>query len=180
MPAILHRDLVLTDVPRETVDYDIVIYFWQELNDVELSAPGVECLVEKACGLFIWAATACRYIKAGRRVTKEELDQIYTRILLDSIRGDYAEEEKTKLFSLFRRIVGAIVVLFDPLSAKALCELLNSSRQEDIRQEDIKQTLNDLHSVLEIPESQPNPIRLLHPSFRDFLLAKERCQTQQL
>jgi hypothetical protein len=32
-----------------------------------------------------------------------------------------------------------------------------------------------LHSVLNIPQSQDHPIRLLHPSFRDFLINKDRC-----
>jgi hypothetical protein len=35
-----------------------------------------------------------------------------------------------------------------------------------------------LHSVLNVPESQGPPIRLLHPSFRDFLLDKQRCHNQ--
>jgi hypothetical protein len=35
--------------------------------------------------------------------------------------------------------------------------------------------LTHLHSVLDIPEHQDGRIRLLHPSFRDFLLDKRRC-----
>ena len=191
MPGILHRDLVLNDVPWEIIDHDIAMYFRQELKDIELNAQIIGCLIEKACGLFIWAATVCRYIKDGKRVAskrlsvilkggktgknpEKELDQIYTNILVDSISGDYDEEEKGELFDLFRRIVGAIVILFSPLSTEALSKLLNIPRQ------DINQTLDDLHSVLEVPEIQAHSIRLLHPSFRDFLLAKERCQDPQL
>jgi hypothetical protein len=66
------------------------------------------------------------------------------------------------------------VILFNPLSNKALSKLLNIPRQ------DVKQTLDDLYSILEAPESQAFSIRLLHPSFRDFLLDKERCQDLQL
>jgi hypothetical protein len=79
--------------------------------------------------------------------TPEELDQIYTRILSDSISGDYDEDEKKELFKLFRKIVGAIVILFDSLSADALTRLLNQPKSV------VNQTLGDLHSVLEIPES---------------------------
>lgn len=184
MPAILHRDLVLRDVPRKTIDHDIAVYLWQELKDFEPSAQNITFLTEKACGLFIWAATVCRYIKDGKRVAgkrlsfilqggkggrnpEKELDQIYTKILSESISGDYAEEEKEELFYLFRSIVGVIVILFNPLSAHALSELLDIKRQE------VKQTLDDLHSVLDVPESQAHSIRLLHPSFRDFLLKKD-------
>jgi hypothetical protein len=191
MPGILHRDLILNDVPREIIDQDIARYFQQELKDIELSVQIIRCLIEKACGLFIWAATVCRYIKDGKRVAskrlsvilkggktgknpEKELDRIYTKILLNSISGDYDEEEKGELFDLFRRTVGAIVILFNPLSTEALSKLLNIPRQ------DVKQTLDDLHSVLEVPESQAHSIRLLHPSFRDFLFAEERCQDPQL
>ncbi len=39
--------------------------------------------------------------------------------------------------------------------------------------------LRSLHSVLDVPEYQDSPIRLLHPSFRDFLLDEQRCLDDQ-
>ena len=36
-----------------------------------------------------------------------------------------------------------------------------------------------LHSVLDIPKNDERPIRLLHPSFRDFLLTPSRSGSQQ-
>ncbi len=191
MPGILHRDLVLNNVSREIIDHDINIYFRHELRDIELSAQIITCLTEKAGGLFIWAATACRFIKngklvAGKRLSlilkggksgrnpEKELDQIYAKILSDSIRGDYDEDEKKEVFELFKKIIGAIVILFNPLFAAALSELLNKPILE------VSQILRNLHSVLEVPENSVSPIRLLHPSFRDFLLTKERCQDPQL
>ncbi len=38
--------------------------------------------------------------------------------------------------------------------------------------------LHNLHSVLKVSDGQEYPIRLLHPSFRDFLLNNERCCNQ--
>jgi hypothetical protein len=35
--------------------------------------------------------------------------------------------------------------------------------------------LNYLNSVLDVPEQADKPVRILHPSFRDFLLDSERC-----
>ena len=191
MPGILHRDLVLNNVPQEIIDQDITIYFRHELRNIELSAQAITCLTEKACGLFIWAATACRFIKNGKLVAskrlslileggksgrnpEKELDRIYAKVLSDSIRGDYDEDEKEEVFELFRKIIGAIVILFNPLFATALSELLNKPRLE------VSQILSNLHSVLEVPENNVYPIRILHPSFRDFLLTKERCQDPQL
>lgn len=91
----------------------------------------------------------------------------------DSISGDYDEDEQEELFNLFRTIVGAIVTLFNPLSADALARLLKKPKRE------VQQTLNDLHSVLEVPENNAYPICLLHPSSCDFL-TKEICQDPQL
>jgi len=191
MPGILHRDLVLNNVPREIIDNDISIYFRHELRDFELSPQIITCLTEKACGLFIWAATACRFIKNGKlasskrlsliveggkngRNPEKELDQIYAKILSDSIRGDYDEDEIEEIYELSRKIIGAIVNLFNPLSAAGLFELLNEPRLEGSR------ILSNLHSVLVVPEKTVYPIRLLHPSFRDFLLTKKRCQDPKL
>jgi hypothetical protein len=38
------------------------------------------------------------------------------------------------------------------------------------------QLLTDLHAILDISKDQIRPLRLHHPSFRDFLLEKERCR----
>jgi NACHT domain len=147
MAGILHRDLVLHNVPQEIINHDITVYFQQELKDIELSAEIIACLTEKACGLFIWAATACRFIRNGKRVAskrlslileggksernpEKELDQIYKKVLSDSISGDYDEDEKEELFDLFRTIVRAIVALSSPLSAGALARLLKKPKLE--------------------------------------------------
>jgi hypothetical protein len=37
-------------------------------------------------------------------------------------------------------------------------------------------TLDDMHSILEVPKDQGHQIRLHHPSFRDFLLDRQRCR----
>jgi hypothetical protein len=41
--------------------------------------------------------------------------------------------------------------------------------------EDIESTLQDLHAILDIPDDQSRPIRLLHPSLRNFLFDRNRC-----
>jgi hypothetical protein len=46
--------------------------------------------------------------------------------------------------------------------------------------EDINQTLEDLHSILDIPKDQNGSLRLHHPSFRDFLLNNDRCKNPNL
>ena len=199
--GIWHRDLVLNAVPREVVDRDITIYFLEELKDIisPQDDPTITRLVEKACGLFIWAATVCRFIKNGQNYEifapdrlslilegtvgednpEEGLDHIYTKILSRSVGGGHKHAEKKVLFELFRRVIGSIVILFDPLSVTSLGSLLVFSNPRVDRTR-IVRLLTHLHSVLEVPESSADPVRLLHPSFRDFLLADERCYEPQL
>ena len=148
-PGIWHRDLLLSAVPREVIDRDIAIYLSEELKDIIpfQDAQTTGRLVEKACGLFIWAATACRFIKHGQQYhifarerlslilegkkgeenPEEKLDKIYTTVLLTSVGGDHKDAEKMVLFDLLRRVVGSIAILFDPLSVVALGALLHSS-----------------------------------------------------
>ncbi len=72
------------------------------------------------------------------------------------------------------------MILFIPLSTEALGSLLEKSAlgpgQSKIH---VGGTLRSLHSFLEVPNNNTDPIRLLHPSFHDFLLAEERCQSRQ-
>jgi hypothetical protein len=63
---------------------------------------------------------------------------------------------------------GVIILLANPLSVKALARLLNMEIDE------IKNRLDLLHSVLHIPDSVDAPVRLLHLSFRDFLLDSKK------
>jgi hypothetical protein len=71
---------------------------------------------------------------------------------------------------MLRHILGSIVVLSSPLCAHALRTLL------DLTKEDVVQTLEDLHSVIDIPQDDMQPLHLHHPSFRDFLLSEKRCK----
>lgn len=68
----------------------------------------------------------------------------------------------------FRRIIGAIVLLESPLSLTALERIIRVPRGS------IYSRLDYLHSVLNVPHSPESPIRMLHLSFRDFLLDPEK------
>lgn len=41
--------------------------------------------------------------------------------------------------------------------------------------DDVGQTLEDLHAILDIPKEETHTLRLHHPSFRDFVLDKGQC-----
>ncbi|KAL8829067.1 MAG: hypothetical protein Q9191_002229 [Dirinaria sp. TL-2023a] len=70
MPEIIHYDLDLRDIPREVVQHDISVYLRHELDLIKFEQGlddwpdqiDVPKLVLKADCLFIYAATACRFI----------------------------------------------------------------------------------------------------------------------
>jgi hypothetical protein len=70
---------------------------------------------------------------------------------------------------MLRDILGSVVALFSPLSVNSLSRLLVTSKQK------VDRMLKDLHAILDIPNNHTRPLYLHHPSFRDFLLNKNRC-----
>jgi hypothetical protein len=197
IPQAEHQDFILHNVPSTIIDYDISLFLEYNLGTIRqewtLGAdwPGevvLRQLVLYACGLFIWAATACRFIREGKgRFARKRLDtiikgssgavtapekhlnEIYITILKHSISSDYSEEEKEEACDILKHTLGSIVVLLSPLSASLLSTLL------DLPKEDVDQTFEDLHAILNIPDDQTRPLRLHHPSLCDFLLNKDRC-----
>jgi hypothetical protein len=208
MPSILHHDLVLDHVPRELVDRDILTFFKQQFSEIihnfeNISPdwPGVErltLLVQKSGGLFIYAATVCRFVKSNdqwlpddllgmfipcdtakksrkrkRRTPTtspfSELDKIYTQILDYSLKRIKNPQDQADIASEIREIISTLAVLFQPLSLVALGYIL------DMDHVTIRQRLNHLRSVLSVPDDESSPVRLLHSSFQDFLFDNERC-----
>ncbi len=127
--------------------------------------------------LFIFAATVCRFLEEPNRNPRRRLNDILTYDaeeiskqdvtylpIMSHLFSGHREREKEKLSLDFRNIVGSIVVLETPLSVISLTALL------DLQKEDVRCRLDSLHSVLSIPTDERLPVRLLHLSFRDFLL----------
>ncbi|MCJ1423272.1 hypothetical protein MMC29_001154 [Sticta canariensis] len=151
----------------------------------------IELLVEKSGGLFIYAVTVCRFIRDHRwfrakrleivleggsheQSPKRRLDELYIQILENSIfQNNCNEKEKDLLSRRFQNIVGSFIVLFDSLSVIVLTSLFPTLS------ETIEITLAPLKSLLDVPVNRDTPVRLLHPSFRDFLLNQGRCQARR-
>ena len=196
IPQPEHQDFVLQNIPPAIINHDISLFLEYNLGIIgqewTLGAgwPGEQALgqlVLNASGLFIWAATACRFIREGKRfalkrldtilkgsssvVTAPEkhLDEIYIAVLKHSISSDYTDEEKEELCGMLKHTLGSVVVLLSPLSAFSLSRLLY------LPKEIVDRTFENLYAILDIPEDQTRPIHLHHPSFRDFLLNEDRC-----
>jgi hypothetical protein len=114
-------------------------------------------------------------LQGNKSVTALEnhLNEIYLTVLENSIYQNYTEEEKEDLYNTLREILGSVVILSSPLSTNALATLLYKPKQ------DVDQALEDLHSILDILDNRTRPFHLYHPSFRDFLLDKNRCSDLQ-
>jgi hypothetical protein len=76
----------------------------------------------------------------------------------------YADEEN-EYYEYFRRIVGSIVVLTEPLSITSLVDLFR------LEQDNISRCLGDLRLVLHILDDSGILVRTLHLSFGEFLLS---------
>ena len=105
--------------------------------------------------------------QAASQVSK--MDRTYLSILNQLLTGQ-DENESELLMREFREIVGVLVILKSPLSVVALSRLL------DIPEDDIINRLDSLHSVLSIPKDPDLPVRLLHLSFRDWLLDPKKAR----
>jgi NACHT domain len=193
------QDFILHNVSPTVIDHDISIFLEYNLQTIGQGRfadgwPGeqiVKRLVQNASGLFIWAATACLFIRGGGQFAEDrlslilqsdgsvtepedELNKIYITVLENSVNPAFTKQEKEKFYERLRRILGAIVVLFSPLSAVSLARLFHTPKEKV----SIDTMLEDLHAILNIPTERNRPIRLHHPSFRDFLLDKARCENR--
>ena len=190
--------LKLHDVERSSVDEDIKLYLRTFLTDIRKtrsdcefpeewpSSYDINILCKKAGGLFIYASTVVKFVASGYHLPTERLDliilrsqdatyeggvdQLYTQILELAFQG--ASPDERELYSRFRNVVGAVLLLFHPLSRKALSTLLRNCGTPS----HISTTLRFLHSLLNVPDSEDEPIRVFHKSFPDFLTDRSRCK----
>ncbi|KAM0518170.1 hypothetical protein ACHAPE_004577 [Trichoderma viride] len=198
-----YEDLILHQVPSIIVERDIALFLQHEFNVIlqdynksvssnrrlPLSWPGTEKfqqLVSMSVPLFIFAATACRFVRDRRIAGPKEqlmkileqqtshgltsnLDATYLPIVNGLVAG-LSTAEKRYVCERFKHVVGSIVTLANPLCILSLGRLLS------IPIHVIEDQLDLLHSVLYVSPDPRNPVRLLHLSFRDFLVDPEKAK----
>ncbi|RKK30991.1 Vegetative incompatibility protein HET-E-1 [Fusarium oxysporum f. sp. cepae] len=191
-----YRDLVLHEIPAETIKHDIVVFMNDEFQKVRYDfnmtvgderklpadwpgRPTVKRLAQMAVPLFVFAATVCRFVgdsrrrdprtrlqtvlDQGRKSHGKQLEQTYLPVLLSQI-AELPREERQEVIDDFKVIVGSIVTLASPLSVTTLSRLI------DVLPDVVDERLDGLHSVLSIPLERKIPVRMLHLSFRDYLV----------
>lgn len=195
-----YENLVLQKIPKSVIQRDITAFMKHELlqvhKDYNKSVPSsrhlpqdwpdemyIQQLVEMAIPLFIFAATICRFIQDRRlgsprdqlaRILEHRdsqqsnLDATYLPVL-HQLHSGLSKSEKHEVTEKFKKVVGSIVVLASPLSTSSLSRLL------DVSEDTIGAQLDVLHSVLSIPTDPHESVRLLHLSFRDFLVDRDKA-----
>ena len=104
------------------------------------------------------------------------LDRLYTQVLTHAFPNILP-----RLAGRLKLFLGTIVLLQDPLSPRDLERLLNMNVEKiNLSPSSVRSTLVHLHSVIIVPENDDQLIRLLHPSFFDFLTNRERCLNPKL
>jgi hypothetical protein len=132
-------------------------------------------LVQRASGLFVWASTASTFIDGHdprKRLdiilngdvasgAEAALDALY-KTALESV-GYWDDED---FMTDFRTILGIIFLAREPLSSPAIDALLHLPEDRPCMN-----TISLLGCLLQ----QSPTVRVLHPSFADFLTTKKRC-----
>ena len=190
-----HTDILrLHDVKPDVVDGDIKLFLKTQLKAISKtqshwdltedwpSPQDIDALCKKAARLFIYASTAVKFVASNYHSPYERLalivsipqdtshegkggiDHLYTQILEQAFH-DMDED----VYLYFKLVMGAVLLTFNPLSVRALSDLLRDSPSR------IYNILHSLHSLFFIPDNINGPVRVFHKSFSDFLMDSERC-----
>ncbi|KAH7923203.1 WD40 repeat-like protein [Leucogyrophana mollusca] len=176
------------DISSISNSEDISAFFHEEIKRVKeldqtlsLDWPEdekIDKLTLCACGLFIWASTALKFIRediptrrleailAGNATEPQAaLDQLYKTILKNA--GIWSENN---FVVDFHDVLGVVLIAQRPLTTLAIDKLLSTSR---IRRS--AYVVSRLCSVLSYDPVNPTvPVQILHPSFADFLFDIKR------
>ena len=191
----LTQVFLLHEVEMSSVDEDIRLYLEEKLtsaakqrSDFDLTDPwpcdkDLTTLTKKSSGLFIFASTLVRFIESEYHEPNERLqliiavpdstvhegragiDPLYAQVFLHA----FSNAKEDTVFADLRRVLGAVVLAFNPLSRRQIAEILG------IKPSFITVRLRHLHSVLLVPHEDSKQIRIFHKSFPDFLQDPGRC-----
>jgi hypothetical protein len=179
--------LVLHELDKGAVQADIETYLRVALAPMNPSDSQISVLVERAGILFIYAATAVRYIGQGNfrrnprarletvlsmsisteRNKNKEIDQLYTTILGAAFNDpdlDVIEGQDMKL------VLNTVICAREPLTIETLAGLLKVNDTERVHT-----ALRPLWSVLYVVEAS-ELVTPLHASFPDYMFDPGRSK----
>jgi hypothetical protein len=205
-----YQEFSLHDIDEKDIERDISIFLQDTLlkiredrmntDNLDPEWPGKERtdrLKKESGKLFIYAATACRFLRSspegyleqylsilleengtrdqrkGGKSDIHHLDELYETVLkssLDPVVARIKPEYEQKMI----RILGSISVLADLVPAGTLAKLLWGMLEGEVTEKDVANTLRPLYAVVYIPQEPDSSIQLIHLSFRDFLVNSDK------
>ncbi|GLB36743.1 hypothetical protein LshimejAT787_0310300 [Lyophyllum shimeji] len=185
----------LHEVGKHVVADDIRLFIEKSLRDIK--SPGLDrtvdawpapfelCrLIEHSGQLFIYPATALRYIRDGGKLFKARLSDMANRepksgskqqtSMIDDLYGHIlrqacAPKEESEILPM-RRLISIIIFLRNPLPIYALTEFA---------QIDAEVHLSALTAVIHVPTQPEAAVAPFHASFPDFVTDPSRCSPER-
>ncbi|KAJ4312919.1 hypothetical protein N0V84_009688 [Fusarium piperis] len=206
LPSVLYRPLLLDKVhvsaeKNGSMD-DITLYLSHTLAKIAnkhgvsqnwIDEAEIHKLSQKADGLFIYAATVCRFLDSedftdeearqerldqifeddGEDGPQQKVDEIYLKVLSFPHLAKSTKRTRERTFAHTGTVLGFLAVLFEPVSISSLGVLVALSMEM------LDGILRQLNSIVSVPQDETSPLGLVHLSFRDFILSKERSKQLQ-
>jgi hypothetical protein len=186
------QPLQLHEIEHSIVRSDIGVFLGHHfnlLNDARSDLPkhwpteaDVRALGDLAGDLFIFAATAVKFINNPEDHPVDKLsiilatvhshgqiDPLYKQVLDSALRT----ENDATFVKNFQDVMGMVVCLREPLTIRGLRLLLDAPSSS------VRRIVTRLYSVVVAPESEDEYIRMIHPSFPDYLTDGHRCTDKQ-
>ena len=187
---------VLHNVHPDLINSDIFLFLKHELSELSRrhrleawpSDKNISLLCQRAAGLFIYAVATIKFLDSRTHLPDRRLDvivnlpectafegktQFKPRSTLDSLYMSVFQtafsEEDPEVDSKVRTIIGAVVLLVNPLPPSGIAELTNLEPREVIL------LLTSVQSLLILDEDSTQPVKSFHKSFPDFVTNPSRC-----
>ncbi|KAG8750011.1 WD repeat-containing protein 38 [Ceratobasidium sp. 423] len=176
--------LYLHEIEKSLVQADIELYLKEELGVMSPAVSDIRKLAGRAGNLFIYAATAIRYIRpigkavdsrtrlstilivnSGPQQKLSGIDALYSTILTTAISdGELESEEREHI----RLVLWTATCACEPIRISTLSALCGINNPDSTAT-----ALQPLQSVLHVSDHS-ELVTTLHASFPEYMLAKER------
>ena len=187
------RTYPLHDVAEADVRNDIGIFLKSSLSSIARadeqfedspdwpSQPELTALLDQSGRLFIYAATAVRYLRASNADYRERLTSItrpgtslplqtgidsFYSLIIEEAFGTLTETETAR----GRVVLSTVIFLQAPLSIQGIASLLV------LPEHDIRRNLRLFQSVIRVPSAKAGQVSIFHTSFRDFIVDPGRSK----
>jgi energy-coupling factor transporter ATP-binding protein EcfA2 len=185
--SLMHK-VDLDEIEPIVVQHDIHLYIEKSLDGAnwitrhpwKIQSQQAEEITTRANGLFIFAATAVRYILVGLphippQISVDflldnepltDLHDLYLRIMNYAIPLVAPKDRRAQWYhDQAMKILSTILHLLEPLDCQSLADLL------ELDKEILLGTLLPLSAVIHVSHTPDAPIKIRHLSFREFMMS---------